>query len=183
MCARRAESLARASAARAAWVRRRRIAMPATTSSWAVLDAGRKKRGVELGERMLGLVQAADPQETPDLEVTRIARRSCDRRAPPALRVPRPAPSPASPGRERRAQSQPRRQRLSRGPRTLSGRRLARLGAGEPLLERDRRAGPSRCLEARAQARRRAGQPASCAQRITRGARARRGVDQRVSLF
>src|SRR5262249_25004257 len=36
---------ARASAARAALVRRRRIAIPATTSSWAVLDAGGKGVG------------------------------------------------------------------------------------------------------------------------------------------
>src|SRR5712672_1530192 len=41
----RAAHSARASAARAAFVRRRRIAIPATTSSWAVLDAGGKGLG------------------------------------------------------------------------------------------------------------------------------------------
>ena len=63
---------ARASAARAALVRRRRIAIPATTSSWAALDAGGKRRGVELGERALGLVEAADQEQAPDLEIPRM---------------------------------------------------------------------------------------------------------------
>src|SRR5439155_11831603 len=36
----RAARSARASAARAAFVRRRRMAIPATTSSWTILDAG-----------------------------------------------------------------------------------------------------------------------------------------------
>ena len=44
----RAECSARARAARAAFVRRRRIAIPATTSSWAVLDAGGKGAGSSL---------------------------------------------------------------------------------------------------------------------------------------
>src|SRR5439155_24079195 len=43
--ARRAARSARASAARASFVRRRRIAIPATTSSWAVLNAGGKGAG------------------------------------------------------------------------------------------------------------------------------------------
>ena len=49
----------------------------------------------------------------------------------------------------------------ARGPRPLSDRRRALHVAGEPLLERDRRAAPSRCLAARAQGHRRAGRPAS----------------------
>src|SRR5919198_2244739 len=72
MRASRAARSARASAARAAFVRRRRIAIPATTSSWAVLDAGGKGRGVELGKRTLGLVDAPDQEEAPDLEVPRM---------------------------------------------------------------------------------------------------------------
>ena len=64
-------------------------------------------------------------------------------------------------GRARRARSRPRRRRTSRGPPPLSDRRRAQHFAGAPLLERDRRAAPSRCLAARAQARRHAGRPAS----------------------
>ena len=72
MSASRAACSARASAARAAFVCRRRIAIPATTSSWAALDAGGKRRGVELGERALGLVEAADQEQAPDLEIPRM---------------------------------------------------------------------------------------------------------------
>ena len=74
MSASRAARPARASAARAVFVRSRRIAMPATTSSWAALDAGGKRRGVEPGERLLGLVETADQQQAPDLEDAAHAR-------------------------------------------------------------------------------------------------------------
>jgi hypothetical protein len=57
------------SATRAVRVRRRRIAIPATISSWTALDAGGKGRGVERAERPLGLVDAPDQEEAPDLEV------------------------------------------------------------------------------------------------------------------
>ena len=122
---------------------------------------GRQGRGVELGERTLGLVEAPDQEEAPDLEIPRV--RGVDPvavllRASPA---PRRAPSPASPGRARRARSRPRRRRTSRGPRPPSDRRHAPHVAAAPSLERDRRAAPSRCLEARERARRRAGRPAS----------------------
>ena len=52
--------------------RRRRIAIPATTSSWAALNGGRERRGVELGERALGLVEAPDQEQAPDLEIARM---------------------------------------------------------------------------------------------------------------
>ena len=89
------------------------------------------------------------------------ARRSPGRRALRASPAPRRAPSQASPGRARRARSRPRRRRTARGPRPLSDRRRARHFAGAPSLERDRRAAPSRCREARAPARRRAARPGS----------------------
>jgi len=41
--------------------------MPATTSSWTACDAGGKARRVELGEPTLGLVEAPDQEEPPDL--------------------------------------------------------------------------------------------------------------------
>jgi len=122
---------------------------------------GRKARGVERGERALGLVDAPDQKEAPDLDTPRV-RGVC----PVAVRferlsVPRRAPSPASRGRARRARYWPRRRRTSRGRRPLSDRRHAWHVAGAPSLERDRRAAQSRCLEAREQARRRAGRPDS----------------------
>ena len=89
------------------------------------------------------------------------ARRSPSRRVFRASPAPRRAPSPASPGRARRARSRPRRRHTSRGPPPLSDRRRAPHFAGVPSRERNRRAAPSRCLEARGQARRHAGQPAS----------------------
>ena len=45
--------------------------MPATTSSWAALDAGGKGRG-RIGERALGLVEAADQKQAPDREIARM---------------------------------------------------------------------------------------------------------------
>ena len=46
--------------------------MPATTSSCAALDAGGERRGIELGERTLGVVEAPDQQKAPDLEIARM---------------------------------------------------------------------------------------------------------------
>ncbi len=89
------------------------------------------------------------------------ARRSPGRRALRASPAPRRAPSQASPGRARRVRSRPRRRRTSRGLPPLSDRRRAPHFAGEPSLERGRRAAPSQRLEAREQAHRRAGRPAS----------------------
>ena len=122
---------------------------------------GREGRGVELGERTLGLVDAPDQEEAPDLEIPRIRGVRPGRRALRASPAPRRAPSQPNPGRARRARPRPRRRRTSRGPRPLSDRRHAQHVAGGPSLARDRRAAPSRCLEAREPARRRAGRPAS----------------------
>src|SRR5262249_4084112 len=69
----RAARSARASAARAVFVRRRRIAIPATTSSLAVADAG-GRRAVEPGERTRGLLETPDEEETADLEIPRMCR-------------------------------------------------------------------------------------------------------------
>ena len=68
----RAARSARASAARAVFVCRRRIAIPATASSWAAFNGGREGRGVELGEHVLGLVEAADQEQAPALENPRM---------------------------------------------------------------------------------------------------------------
>ena len=70
----RAARSARASAARAVLIRSRRIAMPATTSSWPARDAGGNDVGIEPGERMLGLIEAADQEQAPDLEIAAHAR-------------------------------------------------------------------------------------------------------------
>ena len=86
---------------------------------------GREGRGVELGERTLGLVDAPDQEEAPDLEIPRMRGVRPGRRALRASPAPRRAPSQASPGRARRARSRPRRRRTSRGPRPLSDRRRA----------------------------------------------------------
>ena len=121
--------------------------------------AGRAR--VELGERTLGLVEAPDQQEAPDLEITRM--RGVHPVAVLFERRPRRVErlrGPAQVARDERdlglGDDAP-----ARGPRPLSDRRRAPPVAGEPSLERDRRAAPSRCREARAQARRRAGRPAS----------------------
>ena len=122
---------------------------------------GREGRGVELGRpyappRRCGRSGGgAGPRDTAH------TRHSPGRRALRASPGPRRAPSPASPGRVRRARRRPRRPHTSRGPPPLSDRRHARHVAGGLSLERDRRAAPSRCLEAREPARRRAGRPAS----------------------
>ena len=74
MPAARAALSARASAARAASVRRRRSAIPATTNSWAVRDAGGKGAGSSPGKCRLGLVDAPEQEHTPDLEMARMCR-------------------------------------------------------------------------------------------------------------
>ena len=122
---------------------------------------GRERRGVELRERTLGIVDAPDQQEAPDLELP------CMRGVHAVAMRPRASPSrhralsPASPGRARRARPRPRRRRTSRVPPPLSDRRHAPHVAAEPSLEPDRRAAPSRCLAAREPARRRAVRRAS----------------------
>ena len=93
---------------------------------------GREGRRVELGERALGLVEAPDQEQAPDLEIARmrgVHPVAVLLRASPA---PRRAPSRASPGRARRARSRPRRRRTARAPRPLSDRRRAPRFAAAP---------------------------------------------------
>jgi hypothetical protein len=142
---------------------------------------GEAAAGVELGERALGLVEAADQQQAPDLEIARM--RGID----PGRHALRGSPVAASsafrgPGKIARDEGD-----LGLGDdtsrarhRLLWGRRHARHARAGPSPGRDRRAAPSRCPEARAQPRRRAGPPVSGAERITGGERTRRGGDQRV---
>ena len=81
----RAACPARASAARADFVRMRRIAIPATTSSVAGPRRRRQRRRDRMSvKRPLGFVEAADQQQAPDLEIAAHARRSRGRRAPRA---------------------------------------------------------------------------------------------------
>ncbi len=143
----RAARSARASAARAVFVRRRRIAIPATTSSWAARNAGGKRGGVELCKRTLGRVEAPDQEEPPESRDSAHARRSPCRRVLRASSVLRRAPSRASPDRARRARSRPRRRHSARGQGPLSDRRRAPHCAREPSRERNRRAAPSQCRE------------------------------------
>ena len=122
---------------------------------------GREGRGVELGEHALGLVEAPDQEQAPDLEIPRM--RGID---PVAVRFER---------RPRRVERLRRPAQVARDERDLGlGDDAPRAGHGlfrtegarrasqeQPSRERDRRAAPSRCREARAPARRRAGRPAS----------------------
>ena len=140
---------------------------------------GRERRGVEPGERVLGLIEAADQQQAPDLEIARM-RGVPRRRALRASRARRRAPSQATPGRARPARSRPRRRRSAHAPPPPSDRRRAPRCAAEPSPARDRRAAPSRCRAARAPARRRAGQRVSARRAVARCECARRGSDQRV---
>ena len=108
------------------------------------------------------------------------AQRSADRRAPRAWLAPPRAPSPASPGRARRARSRLRRPHTVRGPPLLSGQ-----SARRPPQQRLR---PTEIAELRhrdapQRQRRRIVAKRDSLQRaegITRGERARRGRDQRV---
>ena len=56
----------------AAFVRRRRIAIPATTSSWTLLDAGGNGAGSSPGKHSLRLVQASNQEEASNLQVPRM---------------------------------------------------------------------------------------------------------------
>ena len=88
------------SAACAASVRKRRIAMPATTAVGGA-QGRRQGRGVEPRKHELCLVEAADQQQPADLEIARIAaltRSPCSSSVAGAVS----SASPASPGRARR---------------------------------------------------------------------------------
>ena len=125
MPASRAARSARASAARAVLVCRRRIAIPATTSSWAARNAGGNGAGSNSASSAFGLVEAPDQKQAADLEIARMRGVHPVAMRPRASSAPRRAPSAASPGRARPARSRPRRRRTARGPRPLSGRRRA----------------------------------------------------------
>ena len=147
---------------------------------------GREGHAIERGarvrliERTLGIVDAPDQEEAPDLEMPRM--RGVHPVAVLFERRPRRVERlrAASRGRARRARSRPRRRRTARAPRPLSDRRHAPHVAGAPSHARDRRAAPSRCREARARGVVAQGDPLQCAEGITRGERTRRGGDQRV---
>ena len=144
------------------------------------LQAGGKGRGVEPGEHMLGLVEAADQEQAADLEIARM--RGVHVVVVRFERRPRRSFVGQPRSRETSAPSRPRRRHTWRGPPLLSDRRRAPRFATEPSRgNRDRRAAPSRCPAARAQARRHAGRPAS----MPRGspvASARAAGDQRVRI-
>jgi hypothetical protein len=168
-----------ASAARAAFVWRRRMAMPATTSSCAAARragaARDRARRAPLRPRRGGRSGAgAAPRDA------RHARRSAGRHALRASPERRRAPSPASRGRARRARSRPRRRCSAPAPPLLSDRRRAcppqqQLG---PFEIAELRHGDA----AQRQRRRVVAQrdPVQRAERVARGERARCRGDQRV---
>ena len=107
----------------------RRIAMPATTSSCAVLDAGGNGAGSSSASVRSASSSRPIRSETPDLEMARVRGVqpiAVLLRASPA---PRRAPSQASPGRATRARFRPRRRRTcarataSLGPKARAARR------------------------------------------------------------
>jgi hypothetical protein len=122
---------------RARFRRRRRIAIPATISSWAVLDAG---KGEGRCGRALGLVGHPISKEAPASQTRACA--AFTRSPCLECRLCRCERSLQPRSRETSAISA-RRRRILREPPPLSTEGM-RSVAGEPLLERDRRAAPSR---------------------------------------
>ena len=176
----RAARSARASAARAAFVRRRRIAIPATTSSWAVLDAGGKGAGSSSAS-----VRSASSRR-PIRRRRRTSRyRACAAftRSPCASSVARAASSafagqPRS--RETSAISASATTHLARatasfGPKARAALSQERLRSNEIAELRHRDASKRERGRVVAQ-----GDPLQCAEGITRRERTRRGRDQRV---
>ena len=151
----------------------RRIAMPATTSSWPARDAGGKGAGSSAASARSASSRRPISSKPPDLEIAAHVRRST--RSPCASSVARAASSafggPAQIARDERD--------LGLGDdapcaghgllRTEGARRTAQQS---PSPDRDRQAAPSRCRAARAPADRRAARPAS-ARRADRPPRAR----------
>ena len=172
MRASRAARLARSIAARAVVVRRRRIAIPATTSSCAVIDAAGNGAGSSVASSRSASSRRPIRSRAPDLEMPRmrgiqsIAMRF-ERRARGVERFRR----PAEVARDERdlglGDDAPR-------PRHDLARTEAAGGAAHQgtARGRDRRAAPSRCLAAPAPARRHAARRAS-APRADRPPRAR----------
>ena len=175
-----------ASAARAAFVRRRRIAIPAATSSWTILAAGREGRGVELGERTLGRADAPDQKEAPDPEIPRIRGvhpvavlfERCLfcverlRRPAQVLRDERDVGLSDNATYLARATA-------SFGPKARAARRR------RVFARRDRRAAPSRCSRSARAWRRRAGRPASMRRgdRPPRSARAAAVISESIGIL
>ena len=85
-------------------------------------SAGGRRRGSSARERPLGLVEPADEQQPPDLQMPGVRGVHADRRARRAARAPPPAPSAASRGRARPARSPPRRRRSAPAPPPLAAR-------------------------------------------------------------
>ena len=141
---------------------------------------GREGRGVELGERALGLVEAPDQEEAPDLEIPRMRGVH-----PVAVRFER---------RPRRVERLRRPAQVARDERDLGlGDDAPRAGHGLFRTEGARRTSQERLRsneiaelrhrDAAKRERRRVvaqGDPLQCAEGITRRERTRRGRDQRV---
>jgi hypothetical protein len=53
-------------------VRRRGIAIPASTSSWAVLEGRREKTWIEVREVKLRLIEAPDQEQSPNFKIARM---------------------------------------------------------------------------------------------------------------
>jgi hypothetical protein len=180
MRASRAARSARASAARAVSVRRRRIAIPASTSSWTVLDAEGRASGSSLGERALGFVHAPDKQKSPHLEISRV--RGVHMIAMRFERCPRRIERLRGPAEVTRGERDLRFRddttRTSHGllrPEGTRGTSQQRLRSSEIAKLRHRNASKRerRCIFAQRD-------PLQCAERIARRQRARRGRYQRV---
>ena len=166
---------------RAAPVRRRRMAIPATTSSWTALDAGGRTVRVERGERMLGLIEPPDQTAGAGPRDSARARRSPGRRALRASPAPRRAPSQAkSKSRETSAISasattQRARATASLGPKARAARRSSAFARAKIAELRHGDAAKRERGRVVAQ-----GDPLQRAERITRRQCTRRGRDQRV---
>ena len=145
------------------FVRRRRIAIPATTSSWAVRDGGRKGAGSS----------SASARSASSRRPISSRRRTARYRACAAF-TGSPCAFERRPRRVERFDGQPRsretsaisawRPRTSRGPPLSFGPKARTARRKRAFARANRRAGPSRCREAPAKAHRRAGQPASMPQ-------------------
>ena len=144
------------------------------------LQRGREGRGVELGEGMLGLVETADQEQAPDLEIARMrgiyaVTVRCERRPRCVERLRR----PAQVARDERD--------LGLGDDTpRAGHRLFRTEGARRTSQESFRANEIAKLRHRDASKREGGcvvtqgDPVQCAERITRRERTRRGRDQGV---
>ena len=141
---------------------------------------GREGRGVELGERTLGLVKAADQEQAPDLEIPRM--RGIDAVAMRLERRPRRVERLRRPAQVARDECD-----LGLGDDTpRAGHRLFRTEGARRTSQESLRANEIAELRHRDAAKRERrrvvaqGDPVQCAERIARSERTRRGRDQRV---